>query len=245
MKMNTCPLCHADNLADAVFCDNCGASLHSPAAPQEPVPQASPAAAAAVGAADKRCGACGAINEATSLYCEDCGTALTVPQAIPVAPVALPSDSTPAQPAQPVSAAPTAQAVPVMPASSRSPAAAVIPPVPSIQPAPAGHARVVVVASGMYFDIDGWTELTIGRVDPISEIFPEIDLTAHGGEEGGVSRKHCRITMVGHQFFAEDLNSSNGSWIGANRLMPGARMPLNNGDQLRLGKVVLSVTTGV
>lgn len=115
---------------------------------------------------------------------------------------------------------------------------------PATQPAPAGHPRFVLVPAGNYFDIAGRTEVLIGRTDPISQIFPEIDLTAYGGDEGGVSRKHCKITIAGNQFFAEDLGSSNGSWIGATRLQPNTRTALNNGDQLRLGKVVLNFFTG-
>ena len=97
----------------------------------------------------------------------------------------------------------------------------------------------------MYFDINARAELLIGRVDPISGIFPEIDLTAHGGDEGGVSRKHCKVTLAGNQYFAEDLGSSNGTWVGTTRLQPNVRARLDNGDQLRLGKVVLNFFTGV
>jgi pSer/pThr/pTyr-binding forkhead associated (FHA) protein len=112
------------------------------------------------------------------------------------------------------------------------------------QPPPAEHPRLTVASSGMYFDISGRIEVLIGRVDPFSQIFPEIDLTAYGGDEGGVSRKHCRITLAGNQFFVEDLNSSNGTWIGTCRLSPGVRTALNNGDQLRLGKLLLNFFGG-
>ncbi len=115
---------------------------------------------------------------------------------------------------------------------------------PASQPPPLGHPRFVVAASGAYFDISGRAELLLGRVDPISQIFPEIDLTSHGGDEGGVSRKHCRVTLAGNQYFAEDLGSSNGTWVGTTRLQPGVRTPLNNGDQMRLGKLVLNFFTG-
>ncbi len=115
-----------------------------------------------------------------------------------------------------------------------------ISPQPATIQAPLGHPRLVVVSSGMYFDIYGRTQVNIGRVDPISGIFPEIDLTAHGGDEGGVSRNHCTITVAGNQFFVQDNNSSNGTWVDSTRLAPGQRYSLNNGQQLRLGKVVLN-----
>ncbi len=78
----------------------------------------------------------------------------------------------------------------------------------------------------------------------MSQFNPEVDLTEYGGEEAGVSRRHCRITLEGNQFFVQDLNSSNGTWIGKVQLAPGVRTVLNNGDQLRLGQVLLDFFTG-
>ncbi len=115
---------------------------------------------------------------------------------------------------------------------------------PASQPAPAGHPRLVVASSGMYFDITGRSEVLIGRADPVSGIFPEIDLTAHGGDEGGVSRKHCQVTLAGNQFFVQDLGSTNGTWLDAMRLQPNTRVALDSGKQLRLGKVVLNFFAG-
>lgn len=96
----------------------------------------------------------------------------------------------------------------------------------------------------MYFDIADRDDVLIGRVDPISGVFPDIDLTVHGGDECGVSRKHCRVTLAGDQFFVEDLGSSNGTWINTTRLPSGTRQPIENGQQLRVGKLVLNFYTG-
>lgn len=92
----------------------------------------------------------------------------------------------------------------------------------------------------MYFDLSGYQQVLVGRVDPTSNHFPEVDLTAHGGDEGGVSRKHLRISLAGDQYFVEDLGSSNGTVLGTNRLAPNTRTALNSGDQLRLGKLALN-----
>ena len=116
--------------------------------------------------------------------------------------------------------------------------------VPGTTPPTPGHPRLQVVSNMAYFDIARRGELLLGRVDPISGIFPEIDLTAHGGDEGGVSRKHCKITLAGNQYFVEDLNSSNGTYVNATRITPGQRVPIENGWQLRLGKLVLNFYTG-
>lgn len=244
--MKSCPSCHAENVDDAIFCDNCGATLNAaPVAPPPPIPQPSVAPVApppppppsptpqAPAPSGVKCGTCGTANLPGSMYCENCGAALNVapPQAptMPAAPPPVVADQTPV--------APTA------PSSQPAPLKMIVATVAS-QPAPAGHPRFVLAPAGNYFDIFGRAQVVIGRVDPISQIFPDIDLTSFGGDEGGVSRKHCQITLAGNQYFAEDLGSSNGSWVGANRLQPNVRAALNNGDQLRLGKIVLNFFTG-
>lgn len=86
----------------------------------------------------------------------------------------------------------------------------------------------------------GKVEIIIGREDPVSGVFPEIDLTDHGGDEGGVSRRHARIFMQGAQVFIEDLNSTNYTYVNQQKLMPGQPHPLNNGDEVRVGRVKMN-----
>ncbi len=212
---------------------------------------------------NKKCTNCGAENPVDAVFCDNCGNQLPAQQAappppMPVQPAPQPVMQTPpVQPAmqpppQPQPAmqtpAPAPETLTPQPASAPAPqtpvAAQMITATPASQPPPPNHPRLVVAASGMFFDISGRAEILLGRVDPYSQVFPEIDLAAHGGDEGGVSRKHCRITLAGNQYFADDLGSSNGTWIGANKLSPNVRTELHNGDQLRLGKVVLNFYTG-
>jgi len=250
--MKRCPSCHSENIDDAIFCDNCGstlsaASVASPAPPMAtPPPSPSPAPQPPAAPAGIKCGSCGTANLPGSMFCENCGAALNVAPPPSQAPTPPPPPPAPIVPATPPPPPPQASTMPATPPSSPPPPAAakMIVATPANQPAPAGHPRFVLVPAGNYFDIFGRTEILIGRVDPISQIFPDIDLTSYGGDEAGVSRKHCKITLAGNQFFAEDLGSSNGSWIGANRLQPNVRAALNNGDQLRLGKLVLNFFTG-
>lgn len=85
----------------------------------------------------------------------------------------------------------------------------------------------------------GKSEIIVGREDPISNIFPDIDLTNHGGDEGGVSRQHARIFMQGSQIVIEDLNSTNYTFVNQQRLVPRQPHPLQNGDEVRFGRVKL------
>jgi pSer/pThr/pTyr-binding forkhead associated (FHA) protein len=85
----------------------------------------------------------------------------------------------------------------------------------------------------------GKTEVIIGREDPVSGIFPDIDLTDHNGEEGGVSRQHARALVQGDQVFIEDLNSTNYTYVNQQRLVPGQPHPLSDGDEILMGRVKL------
>jgi hypothetical protein len=82
-------------------------------------------------------------------------------------------------------------------------------------------------------------EAYIGRWDADSGIFPDVDLDADD-PEAKVSRRHARITRRGAQYFIEDLGSTNGTFINrGRRLLPGDRQPLNDGDELIIGKTFL------
>lgn len=57
-------------------------------------------------------------------------------------------------------------------------------------------------------------------------------------EELTVSRKHLAIQLEGESVCVEDLQSSTGSWLNEQCLLPGQRVELHLGDVLRLGEVV-------
>jgi pSer/pThr/pTyr-binding forkhead associated (FHA) protein len=81
------------------------------------------------------------------------------------------------------------------------------------------------------------TEIVIGREDPVSQIFPEVDLTPFGGETGGVSRQHARIIKQGSQWSIIDLNSTNFTHVNGKRLEPNVPTPIKDGAQIRFGRV--------
>jgi hypothetical protein len=81
----------------------------------------------------------------------------------------------------------------------------------------------------------------MGRLDPISNMFPEIDLTEDGGFEKGVSRRHARILRRENEFFVEDLGSTNGTFINGEKISPFHTEPITDGDSLRLGNLQIEV----
>lgn len=258
-----CPNCGTDNLPGVMFCDNCGVELASASAslPGVGTPQPAPPPPPAAGppSALGSCPNCGQPVPPDARFCDSCGSALQ-----PAAP-ALSSAQPPAQPPvqQAPAVAPTPPAAPaaattcpncgqVLPpgaafcdqcGASLTGAAAppTAPPVgpPVTPPPPATRMRLVVGATGAEIPLTGKQEFLIGREDPISGIFPDADLTPHGGDAGGVSRQHAKIIVQGGQIMFEDLNSTNGSWVNKTRVQPGQPVPLTDGAEIRLGRVVL------
>ncbi|MBN1139970.1 MAG: FHA domain-containing protein [Anaerolineae bacterium] len=84
-------------------------------------------------------------------------------------------------------------------------------------------------------------EIVLGRLDASRAVFPDIDLTNEQGMEMGVSRRHARIVRRGGQVFLEDLNSLNGTFLNATRLAPELPYPVKDGDQVQLGKLILTI----
>ena len=84
----------------------------------------------------------------------------------------------------------------------------------------------------------------VGRTDPHSNIFPEIDLSKFDPETK-VSRRHARIWLEGDTFLVEDLGSVNGTVINDSvRLAPRQPRVLDSGDKLRLGETTLHFLLG-
>lgn len=81
----------------------------------------------------------------------------------------------------------------------------------------------------------------LGRVDPVSNVFPEIDLSDDGHLAKSVSRRHARIIKQKSRVFVEDLGSINGTFVNGKRLQPYVPETLHDGDVLQLGKLPIEV----
>lgn len=86
-------------------------------------------------------------------------------------------------------------------------------------------------------------ENLVGRRDPMSNIFPEVDLSKYDPQTK-ISRRHARIWRDGQAFLLEDLGSSNGTILtsaikDSYRLTPHKPQALTNGDKIKIGDTVL------
>lgn len=215
MSVTNCPSCKSPVPPGAVFCDNCGFDLRSAAAaPQAPAP---PGFQAAPPGGNLNCPSCGHPNIEGSLFCENCGSKLAAAMPPAMAP-APPPVATPAAP--PPVAAPAYQ-----------------PPAPA---APALIGRLVIQGANVSLPLpQNKSVAVIGREDPVSGIFPDIDLDPYGGQEAGVGRRHAQLVLQNGQLMIEDLESVNGTVVNRQRIPPRQPHPVCQGDEIRLGKLVM------
>jgi serine/threonine-protein kinase len=117
--------------------------------------------------------------------------------------------------------------------------------------APKMTARLMIIGTNELdapvFNLEKDTNL-VGRRDPMSNIFPEVDLSKFDPQTK-ISRKHARIWRESDSFMVEDLGSSNGT-ILINRLNEPMRLGknqpqlLSNGDKIRVGDTTLHFIVG-
>jgi hypothetical protein len=92
------------------------------------------------------------------------------------------------------------------------------------------------------FDAGEISELVVGRRDPDSGEAPAIDLEQCGAIEKGVSRRHASIVRKdGGSLSVIDRGSPNGTFLNGQKLIPNQPRILRDGDEIRLGRLVLAV----
>lgn len=84
-------------------------------------------------------------------------------------------------------------------------------------------------------------EFLIGRQDAASGITPDLDLTPYGALERGVSRVHAALRRGDDVLSLVDLDSANGTYLNGQRLAAHQPRLLRDGDEIRLGKLVLHI----
>ena len=159
------------------------------------------------------CAHCNTAIEPGASYCPHCGQSL--PRSAPIG-----------------AACPQCAAVnPLHVAFCESCGAAVLPP-----------PHLIITASGLRLPLftNDQTVVVAGRSDALSGTAPDLDLEPYAGELAGLSRRHARFSWRDDRCWLEDLNSVNWTYLNNQRLAPERPAPLNDGDLLRLGNVVLT-----
>jgi FHA domain len=249
----TCPDGHRSESGD--YCDVCGtpitalpasAAATSPPSAAAPSPVTAPPgqpatataasvldldAAAPAAVPERSCPHCGGANAPDALFCEDCGYDFTTGQ--------LPRE-TPSPAAGMAGAAGPAASPPTPPAPTASPPVEWVAEVwvdpdwyaaqETEDPCPSAGMPVVVPLTG--------TSLLVGRRSVSRSIRPQVDCSS----DTGVSHRHAQLTTDGQRWWVEDLQSSNGTYIGSAGaglpnapIEPGQRVELADDDRIYLG----------
>jgi len=200
-----------------------------------------------------KCAECGYENMDGLDYCDGCGAKLgAAPPAnggempAPVAEAhAVPPISEPA-PADPQSVV----AAPEIAAPSKAPTGEMIAPSPAPAPVAAAaapapfKAKLSITRGGrrnQEFELETGNNL-VGRWDPETGSFPEVDLDADD-TEAKISRKHALIRLDAGKITIEDIGSLNGTYVNRQpRLQPGNATELKDGDEVIIGKTFLKLT---
>ncbi len=207
-----------------------------------------------------KCGECGYENMDGLDYCDGCGAKLAAgaaaaapppapaPPAPEAAPAAAPAEASDANAAPvagaeaasaeaPKSEAPTGEIKP-----EAAPESAPSAPTAAAAGAPF-KAKLSVVRGGrkgQEFPLEDGNNL-VGRWDPETGSFPEVDLDADD-PEAKISRKHALIRIDGGKITIEDIGSLNGTYVNRQpRLSPGAPAELKSGDEVIIGKTFLKL----
>src|SRR5690348_5720822 len=200
-----------------------------------------------------KCTECGYENMDGLDYCDGCGAKLNAAAAAPSpAAGAAPAESAPtpaAEAPKPEGAAPAeaagASESPTGEIKPEAAAPAAAPPAeaPSAAAAAAFKAKFVVVRGGrkgQEFPLEDGNNL-IGRWDPETGSFPEVDLDADD-PEAKISRKHALLRLESGKITVEDIGSLNGTYVNRQpRLQPGSPVELKSGDEIIVGKTFLKL----
>jgi CRP-like cAMP-binding protein len=106
-------------------------------------------------------------------------------------------------------------------------------------PAPDPSARMVEIGTGTEFPLAAdKRETTVGRIDPVTGIHPDVDLTPVDSKRS-ISRRHARVRREedGSYSVIEDVGTMNGTFVNGVRLTAGRAYPIKPADMVVFGTV--------
>jgi hypothetical protein len=231
--MIKCSECGYENMDGLDYCDGCGAKLESSAAHGADSTAPAPAAAQSSSAASAPEPA--SANEMAAEAAPGATAASTTAAAPDVSGEPAASNEHSAEVPEPASAtAPTGEI-----------SAGAAAPVSEVTAAAAPFkAKLSIIRGGrrgQEFELESGNNL-VGRWDPETGAFPEVDLDADD-PEAKISRKHALIRIDAGKITIEDIGSLNGTYVNRQpRLQPGNPLDLRDGDEIIIGKTFLKLS---
>lgn len=84
--------------------------------------------------------------------------------------------------------------------------------------------------------------IVFGRNDPEDSYQPDVDLEPYDAHHLGISRRHAALTLTGKRLDLRDLKSTNGTYLNGVLLDPNEPHQIRDGDEIRLGNMVLHLS---
>lgn len=88
--------------------------------------------------------------------------------------------------------------------------------------------------------LEGRPEYILGR-EGHEQVVPDLNLNPYGARDKGVSRVHAALRRNHAQLLLIDLGSTNGTRLNGKTLPAHQPVPVENGDEIRLGKLVMTI----
>jgi CRP-like cAMP-binding protein len=96
-------------------------------------------------------------------------------------------------------------------------------------------ARLVDPASGREFPLNAIGETMVGRIDPVTGIAPDIDLTGIDTSRSS-SRRHAKIFVAdGEYYVIEEIGTMNGTFVNGKKIPTGDPVQLRSTDEVKFG----------
>jgi hypothetical protein len=138
-----------------------------------------------------------------------------------------------------VAAPPIARPDPIEPAAPPPPVQTAPPPPPPVPYLPPPPAPVAAPAPAAPFALPHLINQREQTVFPIVLGDADVGLGRSVDnvivvDDNAASRYHARVRLNGGRYLLEDLNSANGTYVNSARV--GQPVPLNDGDEIRIGE---------
>ncbi len=99
-----------------------------------------------------------------------------------------------------------------------------------------GVARLIFMADQTEKVLPSQAEIKIGRIDPINQIHPDVDLTRIDTQLT-TSRRHARLLRGAEGFFVQEERATNGTFVNGQRISAERPLEIRSGDDIMFGAV--------
>lgn len=116
-------------------------------------------------------------------------------------------------------------------------------PLKAMSPESRRNAAVLFVAghSDLPITLSVTGPISFGRAASTGALRSHVDLSRYDAANTGVSRIHMMLHHKDDQFFIEDADSVNGTYLNGDPVKPRSLTPVRNADEIRLGQLRLYI----